>query len=381
MPIVVKHGGSFGNAGQIAAQAIQADLQQKADRAKQMDALKVQGAIASHQAQMRYHAEHEANQTAIRVAAMESGLEQDMKREEYLQSLAQAREEGRQKAQDVEYKYTTQQRIEDAKYARAEKVIRNSDRFTPEEKKIALERIGIMRAGIREPTEVLGDPNKPKYEPGKEPGKVWAAAADGGWSQGYYSTDPKTGLPKLMVRPDQTPEYLQQEAEFKRREKELEYQQKRDELIAEYRIDLFKEDITSYDSKGNETTRKRTPEEVDKIIESALGVKPQQKQEQHWAERLRSNGFNVQPGDLELGEEVGGSVAFLRTFGDAENAPPQMRAAAIQAAEVVARAAGVDWAEEVKPAKKRGRVQSKPAQKSWADRLHQSMSRTHTYGY
>lgn len=345
MPIVVKHGGSFGNAGQIAAQAIQAELQQKADRAKQMDALRVQGAIASHQAQMRYHAEHEANQTAIRIAAMKSGLAQDMQREEYLQSLMQAKEAGKQAAQQTEYTYTTKQRIEDAKFARAEQAIKTNPRFSQPERDEALRRLAVARAGIREPVEILGDPNKPKYPEGKEPGQVWAGAQDGGWTQGYFTTDPKTGTAKLLVRPDQTPEYQQQKAQVELETKKLELQAKREEKIADLRSKLLSDETRIVGPDGKAIYRRRTPEEVDEIVSTSFGierqVQPKQAEqgEQPWWQRVAQAGFSVEESDISLPEEVGGSVAFIRTmnarYGDFDNVPDKLKKAYMEAARVV----------------------------------------------
>lgn len=336
MPITVKHGVDYGNAGEIMSRAVQGELERSNQRSMQMKELMNRGAIASAQIQGEYNRAHEANQTAVRMAAMKAGLAQDMQREEYMQSLMQAKEKGRQDASNTEYKYTTEQRIEDAKFARAERLISNSSDMNPEEKSEALRRIAVARAGIREPTEILGDPNKMKFPEGQNVGDFWSSDDGAVWTR-----DPD-GKPRKSSGYRDSKEYLTAKATSDLGVKELEVKSKRQEFIDKTRLELLTKEVKGEDKDGNPTSRMRDPEEVEKILQSAGLVpkpEPQQQQEQNWWEPLQAQGWQVTQEDVDLPQEVGGSQAYIRTlnaqYGGFESVPDELKQNYISAARVL----------------------------------------------
>lgn len=269
MPIVVGHGGGFGNAGAIIADQLGQDRRQAAAIAakKSMAAkeLQTRGAIASAQAQMRYEAAREANKTAIARAAIGANLQEDMQREEYMQGIQEAKQKAKDDAAKFDQKFTAEQRVKDARLNKAKIAIQESESLTDDQKAEALQRLDVAIATNSNPTTVLGDPNAKSPEEGKEPGKVWAGATDGSWRQGYYTTDTETGMAKLLVRPDQTPEFheekrrieqeeafnkLQLERENTERESAASNRAAREETRVKFMGDLFKENMKAEEGKG-----------------------------------------------------------------------------------------------------------------------------------
>jgi hypothetical protein len=375
MGIKVQHGGSLGDAGKILAQGVHRDLDRSQRRKLTLAKIKSQAQQNAARLQMQYNIAHEANQTALEQAAIEAGVAKDLQREQFMQEFRLTREQARQKAKQTEFKYTTQQRIEDAKLARAENLVKGADDIPQEQKDEMLRRLAVARAGI-EPTAVLGDPNKPQFDEGKEPGKLWPGDPGGGWEKGYFSTNPETGEADLEVRPDQTPQYLEKKHEFELARVEKQNELKLKESMAEMRMKLLTESI---DQGVDKPPRHRTKEEVDEIVNQAYGIESQSQQQggQDWTQGLRELGIEVRPEDMELGAEVGGSVAFLRQFETLEDVPPQLRAAYEAAARVVAKAAGK---QPVMPAKNKGRRVSEE-EMEFTNRLHGAMSSAHSFGF
>jgi len=272
---------------------------------------------------------------ALKRMTVQYGLEGQVKRDAFDNELSKMREQARLTAQNTEYTYTTKQRIEDAKFARAEQAIKTNQQFSRQERDEALRRLSVARAGIREPTEILGDPNKPKYPEGEEPGvritaddgAIWSREMDGNW--------------RLHQSAKDSIQYLQKQSQAELQLKQLEIQAKREQAITETRAKLLADDVRIVGPDGKAVYRRRTPEEVDEIVSSAFGIErqiqPAQQGEQPWWERATQNGLMVEESDLAFPEEVGGSIAFIRTvkarFGD--QVPDELRKAYEQAALVV----------------------------------------------
>lgn len=286
----------------------------------------------------RANLQKQASQEALKRSVVQAGLTEKLAEQNFEREMLAAREAAKMQAQNVEYKYTTAQRIEDAKFARAEQMIQSSDSFTPEEKQIALQRLQIARAGIRQPTEILGDPNKAKFPEGKGIGETWTE------NGGVVRRD-ENGVPQILFRPDQMPEYLQQKQENELKIKQQEWENKlaiekqkaqleREKLLAEKRIELLTEEIVT-----DSGTRRRTPQEVSDIMEAAFGEE-QKRNETPWWDDLKQKGYMVEEEDLQYPQSVGGSRAFLRTMervhGSFENIPDELKPAVESAARVVA---------------------------------------------
>lgn len=81
--------------------------------------------------------------------------------------------------------------------------------FSPEEKAEAIQQIEASTNFIlQNPSKRITDPNKPQFEEGKEPGKLWAHPETGAIMTTVFGKDGKTPEVKLMLRPDQTAQVI-----------------------------------------------------------------------------------------------------------------------------------------------------------------------------
>jgi len=248
MAIRVAHGGGYGKSGEIIANALLAENQRlhqremqsiDIDARKKMQMLELQnrGAIASAQAQMQYESSREANKTALDKAAIGAGLQEEMQLQAYLNGVAEAKQKARDDAAKFDQKFTTEQRVKDAKLNKAKKAIKDSDQFTEAQKETALMRLDTKIATNADPTQVLGDPNKKPHPSGHEVGVPFSSEGGGTFA---ITSD---GEAKLLVRPDQTIGYLQkqaaikQEADLQSREVEREESARNEKRETEMELD------------------------------------------------------------------------------------------------------------------------------------------------
>ncbi|MFA5265926.1 MAG: hypothetical protein WC378_19060 [Opitutaceae bacterium] len=145
----------------------------------QMRELQNRGAIASAQAQMQYEASREANQTALAKTAIQAGLQKDMQMAEYLQGLQEAKQQATDDAARFDQKFTSEQRVTDAKLQSAKKAIQTSPDLTEGQKVEALRRLDVEIATNSTPTQVLGDPNNKPRKDGRQPGDIWTDETTG----------------------------------------------------------------------------------------------------------------------------------------------------------------------------------------------------------
>jgi hypothetical protein len=179
MAIVVGHGGGFGNAGALIASAIGREQEQSNERFMQMRELMNRGAIASTQAQMQYEASLEANKTALAKTAIQAGLQQDMQMAEYMQGLQSAQQQAKDDAARFDQKFTSEQRVKDAKLQAARRAIESSPDLDDRQKAEALMRLDTEIATNSSPTQVLGDPNNKPRKDGRQPGEIWTDESTG----------------------------------------------------------------------------------------------------------------------------------------------------------------------------------------------------------
>lgn len=179
MAIVVGHGGGFGNAGALIASAIGRDKDRANERFMQLRELMNRGAIASQQAQMQYEASREANETALAKTAIQAGLQKDMQMAEYMQGLQEAKQQAKDDAARFDQKFTSEQRVKDAKLQAARKAIESSPDLDDRQKAEALMRLDTEIATNSNPTQVLGDPNNKPRKDGKQPGDIWTDESTG----------------------------------------------------------------------------------------------------------------------------------------------------------------------------------------------------------
>jgi hypothetical protein len=276
MAIVVGHGGGFGNAGSIIAAAIGREKDIAAQKQMQMRELQNRGAIASAQAQMQYEASHEANKTALAKAAISAGLQKDMQMSEYLQGLEEAKQKSKDDAAKYDQKFTTEQRVTDARLQQAKKSIESSPSLTPDQKKEALMRLDTEIATNANPTTVLGDPNAKPPKDGREPGEVYldpntgslmSVEMDGNRRLHATYAEGKEGVQaKMSAERDREIDKFQIESEKARREVEF----KRQESIQKTKSDFVSGMIKS--NQAADPKMRMSPEQMKKAVEQFMDV-------------------------------------------------------------------------------------------------------------
>jgi len=175
---------------------------------------------------------------------------------EYQRKLIE-QEEAQKRAIPVDFKYTPKQRAEIARLQNAKQQLTQNKRYSEQEKALLAQEIDTQIDTIK-PTGIPRDPSAPQYPEGRGPGDTFQEP-DGSW----YTID-QDGNKKLMLRYDQTKEYIEQQAARRREEK-----------ILDIRHKLIADKIKTKDKLGMESERYRTPEEVDQAMAIILGEAPE----------------------------------------------------------------------------------------------------------
>jgi hypothetical protein len=276
MAIVVGHGGGFGNAGALIASAIGREQDISAQKQMQARELQNRGAIASMQAQMQYEASHEANKTALAKAAISAGLQKDMQMQEYLQGLQEAKQQARDDAAKYDQKFTTEQRVTDARLQQAKKSIEISPSLTPEQKEEALMRLNTEIATNANPTMVLGDPNAKPSKDGREPGEVYldpntgslmSVEMDGNRRLHATYAEGKEGVQaKLAAERDREIDKIQVDRDKSRSEAEFKKQEFTQKTKADFVSGMIK------NNQAAEPGKKMSAEQMKKAVEQFMDV-------------------------------------------------------------------------------------------------------------
>jgi hypothetical protein len=251
MAFVVGHGGDFGSAGQIIAAALGQERQSADQKFMQLRELQNRGAIASAQAQMQYEASREANKTALARTAIQAGLQKDMQMQEYLQGLEAAKQQAKDDAARFDQKFTSEQRVTDAKLQSARRAIESSQSLDDRQKAEALMRLDTEIATNSNPTQVLGDPNNRPRKDGKQPGDIWidentgalmSVEPDG--TNRMHTTFDKTQAgvqAKLQADRDSEIDKMQVEREKATREAELRKEESRFKMKSDFIMGMVKD--------------------------------------------------------------------------------------------------------------------------------------------
>jgi hypothetical protein len=257
MPIEVRHGSGlealiaagFGGALQAGREDTQAQLSRSAgiaqtgarigaSRDMQAQQLREQREMQMTQIEAQADRQKQAADDAMARTALQFGLDKEMREEEFDRQMTGAREEARLQAEQFEYRYTTKQRMEFAKWDNIDRMIDQDPRYDQETKDEMHRVVMGQRIGAR-PSAMPADPNKPTFTEGQEPGKIWE---HGG---GLYRTVIKDGVavPEVVVRPDQTPKYKEMEIQAEREKAMILRRQKWEDEKRRYEIDLDKLEV------------------------------------------------------------------------------------------------------------------------------------------
>ena len=353
MGISVRHGGDYGDAGKVLAQAIQSERDRAArERMSSQDA-QVRLAGIKQQAESQAMAieamgqrAQESNAAQMERTVVGAGLQREAQQQAFGNSLESARQQARMKAKAVDHVYTAEQRIKDANLTKAKQAVTSSQYMSNEQKEAALMQIDMSQLENSEPVERLGDPNAPQFEEGFEPGTVHSNDLEGGWRKGYSQVQPD-GSRKMIVRPDQTPEYAADRAEEDRakaevvqqqkiREAELKRRQALDDKMASARMDLMTMKVDP--EKGE---KRMTPEQADIAVRKAFGVeKEKEEAPETWGLYARMKDIQVNELDADLPAQVGRQAAIMRALlekaeGDPTRIPAQHQRAFQMAAQAL----------------------------------------------
>jgi len=333
MGITVGHGGQAGTAaGQIIAQAGQRDLDRQQRDSHLAEQLWNQRNMQMRDIEARSDLQKQAADDATARTALQFGLDQQVREQEFDRRLTGMQEQARLQAQQVEYNYSAEQRRDFARFNNARQAIMSSDQFSEEEKQVAMRQIDLQQANIQ-PSMIPRDPSKPTFKEGQAPGDTMVNEA------GSTIMFDMEGNPKLIQRWDQGPEAAKLQAEATQQAKQLELQAKREDRLLDLRLKLATEDVIEQGADGTPSRRQRTPEEVESIMRTVLGGEQQPQKQQQWWERAESQGLQVQDSDRELPPQVGYAASYFRTltakYGGYSGVPEDQRSAYLYAAKLL----------------------------------------------
>lgn len=332
MPITVKHGGQGGTAaGQIIAQTGQQDLDRQQRDVHLATKLENQRVMQQAEIQSRADVQKQAADEAAARTALQFGLEGQVREQEFDRSLAKMQEDARLQASQFEYQYTVKQKQQFARLNAARQEISNSSHFTPEEKQTALRQIDLQQANI-EPSMIPRDPSKPLYPEGRGIGEMWSN------DDGTMIARKPDGSLQLMRRPDQSIEYMREKEQAALKGKQMELQAKQQAALMELRIKLATEDVIAGEG-DNQIVRQRTPEEVERIMQTVTGDEQssaeRQSQRGDWWNNNGARNLRITDADKSLPPRVGYAQALIRTVNEVHGGPqglPAYQRPAYQAA-------------------------------------------------
>jgi len=260
-------------------------VQMEANRALQRDQ-QANAISAAHQRQIMQIDSQQENQRFLADEQMKrmvvgAGLEEDARKVAFENSLEVAREQAKQQAATFDRKFTMEQRVADARFARAEQMIEEADYLDDNQKQIAMQRLAQARATNSVPTEVLGDPNATTYPDGQGIGEYWTDEATGAIMSREPSGEVRMHTDYTKTRAGQA-EKLQADQQIKQAEIEVEREQamfqselKQRETFALNVAKFAASTITGADGEKREPS----PDEINKYagtLQQYMGMSQQQ---------------------------------------------------------------------------------------------------------
>jgi len=266
----------------------------------------------------RAEAQVQAADDAMKRTAVASGLQREMKEQEYDMEVEKIREAAKIEAEQFETRYTAQSRQKIQQGNNALQAIAEDEGLDDEGKAAMSTKVRLWMQGIQ-PSQIPADSNKIKYIEGREPGRVWPGE-EGGW----FSTEPD-GSVKLLVRPDQTTKYMQEKAKI---ETEAAERAERKAAVDARLSQRAKVATTMIDVpggiEGESTKRFMDLGEIDAIMDK---IHPESVVQGPWWENAERQGMTIMQSDKDLPPQVGFCQAYLRQFPDPLSVPKDKKAA------------------------------------------------------
>ncbi|KKM81789.1 hypothetical protein LCGC14_1326300, partial [marine sediment metagenome] len=233
MPITVQHGpGERSNAGQIIAQAGQANLAREQQSRLEADRLRQQRDMQLVQIDAQAQQQREAAEVGMARDAMRFGLDQQLREDEYFREVEANKQKAKDASDEFDYQYTTKQRQQMSQWTNALNDLKSNPDLSPSMRESMAFQLEQQIAGI-EKTVKLADANKPQYLEGQGERESWQA------EDGSVVYRDKDGSVRLLLKPNETAEGIERAAE-------IDLQESR----AKWRQDLVTELIPGLDDDG-----------------------------------------------------------------------------------------------------------------------------------
>lgn len=299
--------------------------------AMQTERLAQQRDLAKMEIDARAQLQKRAAEEAYARTAVEHGLDQQIREQELQNNIVQMREQAKLQAQQWEFQYTAQQRQEIARFNNARQAIEQNQGFSPEEKSAALQLIDLQQSNIK-PAMMPRDPGKPIYPEGRGVGELWSN------EDGSTVTRTPDGQVKLIQRFDQSPKFHEAKLRIEQEKAQMELQAKQEQELAalklkqqdailQARLKIATTPVAETDKDGIKTTRLRTVQEVNEIMQSVLG---DQQGSQPAQQQAQDQGLSGGQGEPMTPGKVAAMKSRLRymnsQYGGPENAPPEVQA-------------------------------------------------------
>ena len=302
-----------------------------ASRDMQVQQLGAQRDMQMTQIEAQADRQKEAADTAYARTALAAGLQEKIQEQQFDNELEKMQEGARIQASQFEYKYSAEQKREFAKYNNDMRAIEKTDLLSPEEKNIAKRKRQLdFFGGVGGPDVVPADPNKPKYPEGVGPGILTTQ------KNGSITTIDKDGIQKIILRPDQTMEYMERQEEIKQAQDKRDRQEALAKETRAARLKLLSERVTETDPASGaeiEVPRYRGPG-VERLLREA-GMLPSEEPTDEQLEQELQERVNIIKQAKVFLEEV------EEKYGnDVKNIPPEMLSEIMRADEIIRRSGG-----------------------------------------
>jgi hypothetical protein len=268
----------------------------------------------------------QAADDATAKTAMQFGLDEQVREQEFDNELEAKREEARQEANQWELHYSPQQLQEVAKRNHSNQAIANDESLSPEEKATMT---GINNDFIdnMQPGRKPADPNRWKGDPKKGPGMAWVNESGG------MSKRDKDGVEALLLKPQEMPDYLEGQAKLKVEEAQQDRVQKREDdeedryykRLSAVEDRLWESDTESgVSDEGKPTYAPRTPTQVRDELASWEQANPSPRRQREVQQEAAAR----QQAEVELDahvEQLAPGEQFTDLDGNVhtKNAPPK----------------------------------------------------------
>lgn len=261
-----------------------------------------------------------ANEQALKKAAVEHGLDVELKEMEFDNELKLTQEKAKAKAMQWDYNFTPKQRQEMSRIQTSIQEVQSSDQYTPQEKQYIVNGLTQKLSSFQPSVIPSRGPKSPDW-----------------FDPRGTSTDPATGLrytpenrngqvvPKIAPNYAQ-PQYLQHQLEMKQMSLESknasEWEKRRWEYVNAPVIEGDKERAPTRDEVWNRMADFRElqqgvtgrPESQVQTQQPKIPSQPQEPQQPNWWSQAEQQGIKITDSEKKLPQQVGQASAFYRVL-------------------------------------------------------------------